>query len=457
MHVVLIRTFVTSYEFWLAARLKDTTATAADAEIMAVASAINLDSTYRRHHNVPEHVQTVIYTDHLATARRFQGQRANRPPLQPGEPSRPYTRYLSHLFDNRANVRISYQEAHTTGGSEPATLNRAADQAAHKAHSSHKVAAPSWGHTDRFTLFDPKGQPSHAHPASVLGTLWDAYADAQVSRSGNVYHYTQPWLFLHAQTAYTARVQHLTRANALPTAHWRVKYGLRPESTTCDLCTTPGIDADVRHVFIYCDGVSDIRAQFHAESERTIRQKSELNPGSANFTRHLELTQSLINDSNLWIGGLTLFYKGEMPAHFEYDDNLTDLYNALSGLCMMTAAQIWGRQVQGSLKYERRPGTTDVSAPKPQTRPSPRKPPQTRAPDLRRGQRRGRDRSERDRLESGSRATPDSDTEPGWEIDPIHGFGNPNIVKIVRDLPSDNDNNKRGNNEHSNDNSDDLY
>lgn len=368
------------------------------------------------------------------------------------------------------------------------------------AHGGETVAAPPWAHTDRFTLFDANGRPTHSHLPTTLGELWETTTSAQLPQSGNVYRYTQPWLFLHAHTAYTARVQHLTRANALPTAHWRIKYGFRSGHTTCDLCATPGTDADVRHVLIHCAGVTDLRDQFLTEATRIMTAKTKLLPGSAEHGKHRALIEALIHDNELWINGQALFYKGEMPGLFEYDDdNLTNLYNALSGLCMMTAARIWARHVHSSRNYERQHGARATpTTPHPKRQ---RAPPQTRPPDLRRGRHTG----QRHKPRSNSEPSPDNeghstpldkpqreasppetsnpnkehltdvaDTRPtiqqvisqsdtiqqprpesDWEIDPVHGFGNPNIVEEIGDIMSDDDpQDKDG---YNSDNSDDLY
>lgn len=388
-----------------------------DAEIMALATAVNLDNTYRRVHSIDATVRSVVYTDQLRIVRLVQGADATQQQIKPGERSRHFLRYLLHLLATRKNLTLVHQKAHSD--SEPhsrsRTLQKAADEAARVVRNKDDIPlyGPPVAYTDTYTLIDDATGPVHHQPMQHLNDQWNRVSSSQMRRSGNVYTYTQRKLFMHAQTAYSARVQHWTRSNALATPAWKSRHNLwRPD--TCALCDKPSNEANTRHIFITCPGTQSLKAQSTKRAQALV-VKAVQSAQSQQY--HQALIDALFHDHPLWIDGEGLFWKGELPGHFKYISNLRPLYNDLAGLAMTTTAAIWSKHVQYDLKH-RGAHTTQTH----------REPPQDVAVQ-----------TDTQPLPAEGFVQECARDTMARNIDPIHGFGNPDDIEIVGDVDPDNE------------------
>lgn len=377
----------------LSGRLKEKSPTILDAETLAIATAINLDNTYRRLHGVDPAVSSIVYTDQLSTVRRFMVPHIPMT-VRPQEPARQYLRYVARMLKGRNNLTLVHQKGHTKDVSAQALLHTRAHDEARKARTQPASVGAPTAYADQFPLVDDDTGTIHGNLPKFVQVRWAEVTAVNPSDSDNVRRYANPHLFLYAHTAFSARVQHLTRADALPTPAWLTRYGFQAVGH-CALCTQPAIDTDARHVFIHCPGLTSIRMDLHAEAKRRIA--TAITDGITR-NKHMQLVESLMRDGPLWSGGLSLYYKGELPKFFPYDARLNGLYDAIAGLIVTITARIWSSHTQQHLRTRAIPQDGHL-----ETNVLP-------IPDIR----------------------PETD-----DILSIHGFGNPELVQVVQDLPVD--------------------
>lgn len=172
----------------------------------------------------------------------------------------------------------------------------------------------------------------------------------------------------------------------------------------------PSENVDVRHIFLTCPGVQHLKSSNAKRAHALVVRNVKPLPSQH---QHVALADALFNDHPLWVNGEALYWKGELPGEFDFAPSFTQLYNDLAGLAMTTTAAIWSKHVQHDFS-NRREFLARANIPAAQ--------PDTAA-------------TQHDMAELPGHDDDLNQTEvfTAPAMDPIHGFGNPDMVEIIGD------------------------
>jgi hypothetical protein len=340
----------------IAARIYDDYASSHDAEIAAMAVAVELDDGYRGRFGIPPTIPTVIYTDHLFTQRLAQAG-ADEIDVKISGGSRHMIRWLAKALYDRgdAPLTVIHQKSHTSDTSRGANMNRRADHLAKGARTSDRSVAPISCHADHFMLTSRETGISHAEPALLIDHAWTAKWPYEGHTPRNITRYQDHRLLFSAVQASSALTQLWTRSGQLPTKARRLERRLDTIEDQCATCDRRAVESDDHHVFLFChatrkrlpamiklakDEVRNYRATDRTESEGQRPNKSKLE--GDRLQKHIHLADAMFRHDPLWEDGMCRYWVGEMPKHFEYEHDLGPLYCALAGWACKTAAHLWG-------------------------------------------------------------------------------------------------------------------
>ena len=348
----------------LMVRLKDKYATPSDAEIIALAIAIEADRYYRkRSHSKQAH--TRVLSDYLPAV-RFGNQVAAglHPIIKSSSPSRAALRYLAHSIKRHpGDLILEHVKAHTDNDTAETRLNDRADKAAKMARSEGAPFGVAIQHLDKFALLTETGV-NHDGLRRTLERLYDTHharmvfrVDGSKEESGNNKDYHDVSLFLTTRSGYSAQIQAQIRSHQLPTPARNIARGVHNRIVTeanithCCLCgETPLKEVDERHIFVQCPGSQSYRTDFCKEAISLFKNASREDQAS-NTAMIEDLTGTHVwqmwreHPSN---GGAhdNQFYQGLLPGDFDYKQAHRTKYNKIAGLATKTTARIWWAYLQ---------------------------------------------------------------------------------------------------------------
>lgn len=332
-----------------AAKMKFNRSSIQDAETLAIALAILLDTRMRK--RIPAlNNRSVILTDHLNTVRFARQLRENSFFCRnPQESSRHARKLLAVALKHNRFVDIVHQKAHTDDTSLEARMNDAADKAAKAAREGDETVAVPIDCCDKYVLWHTDTGISHEKVSTLLQTVWHKMRPQQFFNSSETTTYVDKDLLLRTHAGKSIIYQMQIRAKQLPTParnHDRPRPN-RPIPLKCISCDIHASEATEHHIFTQCPGTRDLRRQHEAkileqiDSYMTYKDLKD----SEVHQRHVRLGEQLISGGPLWGEGTTEYWKGVLPGAFEYDKDYRWLYGKLSGLCIKATGHIWGQQL----------------------------------------------------------------------------------------------------------------
>lgn len=328
-----------------AARLQDGWATIQDAEVMAIAIAIQLDLLVRTRFGVPDEVPSKLYSDHLNTVRRMTGPISTFK-ITPQLTSRHALRWLQDMMNNNPHIQLIHQKAHTEDKSLPAQMNREADEAAKQARFGNITTTIPDAYIDKYSLYSATSGISHGQIAQDVIRAYHSANPLKVKKTGNVYKYQPKYLYTRAQKAFSAKTQLIIRSRQLPTLAMKTERNFGVTFDTCQFCDTLAAEADIHHVFATCTGIQMILKE-KVTITTDIVKRYEAREGIAwDKPSHLKLAMDLFTDSTWWHDDKTTYYMGELPESFPYHPELGPLYQSLTAVCIKTAGHIWGKHIR---------------------------------------------------------------------------------------------------------------
>lgn len=324
-----------------------------EAEIMAIATAVTLDGLIRANteKRLPD---SIIYSDHLNTVRKFENHRTTtgHRMIRPGVNAGPALRYLAKALDSNPYVQLRYQKAHTDSNSRPAKLNRQADEAARRARSEPRTIGIPMSCADDFSFRVDDSGIHMGDIRDIVGRAMKKLRHDALPRPENVDKYFDAHLFTKASKGFAAKTQHLARNNTLPTAAWMMRRGLLPEGhERCFVCDAAADMADERHIFLTCDAAQAILREHEAEAEEYLSHALKKRPEA--LAHHKALLQALFHNDPLWESERCVYWKGQLPGRFKYDEGRTKMYNHLASITVRVTARIWGANIKGATNARR--------------------------------------------------------------------------------------------------------
>lgn len=330
------------------ARLQDTHASVLDAEITALAIALQIDMRHRESYRFPASTKSVIFVDNLNTVNRAND--AMKEPdfrIGPSASSRHVTRWLRDLLRGKKHLDIIHQKAHTDDTSKGAVLNREADEQAKEGLTADFTHYFPLEYFDEYPLLTKDLGITHAHVPTIVGAIWQSRHTSGIFSAPGCYDFVEHRLFSTATSAYGALTQLLIRSHQLPTPHLNNARQLqaRNRCPTCYLCSSPASDADPRHIFVLCSGTSRHRNNL-LESLTQITDRHFDHNGferDEHYHAMIDFAGKVTRDSDLWEDGQTHFWEGLLPPKtaFDYDPRHKWLFQKYTSAIIRTTGHIW--------------------------------------------------------------------------------------------------------------------